>query len=222
MARDFCLHRCQSGAYSFSEGRYPSPRHAQKSSIMHMRLNHRLRDDVELFGGQDLNHILVNSYRPGEGILAHQACAHFRPLFDRMEAFWLSHALSKEHQQDGPAYFPCVAIVSLGASAAMHFRPPLEATASSSPGDSGLDRAPGVLLERRSLLVFSGDAYERWLHGIDAADRDVVGDVPGGCCAAPGSGICKGTVVEREGVRVSLTCRIVTKTLTNILPMRKT
>ncbi|GIL86600.1 hypothetical protein Vretimale_11510 [Volvox reticuliferus] len=48
-----------------------------------------------LYGGQPPNHVLVNSYMPGEGIMPHE---------------------------DGPAYHPVVAILSLGAPAVLRFR----------------------------------------------------------------------------------------------------
>merc|ERR1719352_2236103 len=35
-------------------------------------------------------------------------------------------------------------------------------------------RAFGVLLPRRSLLVFDGALYERYMHGIDAVREDVI------------------------------------------------
>ncbi|GIL57147.1 hypothetical protein Vafri_12447 [Volvox africanus] len=48
-----------------------------------------------LYGGKPPNHVLVNSYLPGEGIMPHE---------------------------DGPAYHPVVAILSLGAPAVLRFR----------------------------------------------------------------------------------------------------
>ncbi|KAG2483009.1 hypothetical protein HYH03_018089 [Edaphochlamys debaryana] len=48
-----------------------------------------------LYGGLPPNHVLVNSYLPGEGIMPHE---------------------------DGPSYLPVVAIVSLGAPAVLRFR----------------------------------------------------------------------------------------------------
>ena len=57
----------------------------------------RLRREVSLFGEVPLlNHVLINAYEPGEGILPHQ---------------------------DGPLYAPVVAIVSLGAQCVFTFTP---------------------------------------------------------------------------------------------------
>ncbi|KAL3137413.1 hypothetical protein ABBQ32_006934 [Trebouxia sp. C0010 RCD-2024] len=54
----------------------------------------RLDHDFQLYQGPP-NHILLNAYEPGQGIMAHE---------------------------DGPVYFPAASIVSLGSSAVMHFR----------------------------------------------------------------------------------------------------
>lgn len=54
----------------------------------------KLDHDFQLYQGPP-NHVLLNVYEPGQGILAHE---------------------------DGPVYFPAASIVSLGSSAVMHFR----------------------------------------------------------------------------------------------------
>ena len=66
--------------------------------------------------------------------------------------------------QDGPCYLPFAAILSLGEGVAvMEFTKEVET-------DSSAAASPPralVALPRRSLLVFHGEAYEAWLHGID-------------------------------------------------------
>lgn len=100
-----------------------------------------------------INHVLVNEYQPGDGILPHQ---------------------------DGAAYYPAVAIVSLGCDAVMRFAPRRDETSNetktkTSDDDGSLVSFPfGVFLPRRSLLVFDGALYERYLHGIDAVREDVI------------------------------------------------
>lgn len=103
-----------------------------------------------------INHVLVNEYQPGDGILPHQ---------------------------DGAAYYPAVAIVSLGCDAVMRFAPRRDETSNetkTSNDDGSLrslrsgSRPFGVFLPRRSLLVFDGALYERYLHGIDAIREDVI------------------------------------------------
>lgn len=80
------------------------------------------------------NHALINDYLPGEGIMPHT---------------------------DGPAYYPKVAIVSLGADTAFQFWT--------------MGRIPNVTLraEPRSLLVFSDMYYTDLLHGIEAKGEDI-------------------------------------------------
>ena len=132
-----------------------------------------------LFGDEPLNHVLVNCYAAGEGILPHQ---------------------------DGPLYAPAVAVVSLGADAVVQF----------SPHEQLRDAAAetvSVWLPRRSLLVFTDEAYSAYLHGIEARLVDDLAAV----CNAPAGGA---TEVTRVGTRVSLTCRRVLKVRRNLLPTR--
>lgn len=86
------------------------------------------------------NHCLVNEYLPGQGILPHQ---------------------------DGPAYFPVVATVSLGGTTLLD-----EYAWERDEADARASRpypqepAFSLFQEPRSLLVTTGSAYEQFLHGI--------------------------------------------------------
>lgn len=67
------------------------------------------------------------------------------------------------HHTDGPAYYPCAVILSLLSPAVMTFR--LRSN----------DSAGGelsVLLAPRSLLVFTKELYEQYMHGISASDTE--------------------------------------------------
>lgn len=81
------------------------------------------------------NHCLVNEYLPGQGILPHE---------------------------DGPAYHPVVATVSLGSSAVLDLYP---------KGDTERPQLR-VFQERRSLLITTGEMYNGWLHGIAELEVD--------------------------------------------------
>lgn len=115
----------------------------------------------QVFGDQAPNHVLINAYRPGEGIMPHE---------------------------DGPMYWPGVCILSLAAPAVIRFRRKRAAAAADDvtngpPGDSTStppqrlgrpaaapdlqDLLLSLLLMPRSLLVFTDDAYSGCLHGID-------------------------------------------------------
>ncbi|XP_054787092.1 uncharacterized protein LOC129293255 [Prosopis cineraria] len=103
-----------------------------------------------------INHVLINEYLSNQGIMPHQ---------------------------DGPAYFPVVAILSLGSPVVMDFTPhsrlKLDAhDAIATNDDDGTietekskwldDHHPfSVLLMPRSLLIFKDQAYSDYLHGIE-------------------------------------------------------
>ncbi|KAL9137915.1 MAG: hypothetical protein Q9175_000870 [Cornicularia normoerica] len=82
------------------------------------------------------NHCLINEYSPGQGIHAHE---------------------------DGDAYYPVVATVSLGSHIVLDIKLKKNNTTGEKPGDT---RGWRVLQERRSLLITSGELYTDCLHGI--------------------------------------------------------
>ncbi|MCO5578161.1 hypothetical protein L7F22_031999 [Adiantum nelumboides] len=179
--------------------------------------------DVGLFPSP-LNHVLINEYLPGQGIMPHQ---------------------------DGPAYFPVVAILSLGSPAVMQFTPhqklldPSEAI-----GD--IHEPVSVLLMPGSLLVFKDAAYQDYLHGIsesvehsldkttvnldrvqmqngelfssrllrdtqnDPVIMDEINCIDNLGCDKKGSQKDVFQVVKRNGTRISLTCRLVPKVHKNL------
>lgn len=104
--------------------------------------------ELKIFG-QDTampNHVLINDYAKGEGIL---------------------------HHTDGPSYYPKVAILSLNSSCIMTFRKRLDSAAIGTVFNGDLF---SVVLRPRSLLIFSDDIYEHYMHGIaSGVDCDTVG-----------------------------------------------
>ncbi|KAK3261660.1 hypothetical protein CYMTET_29442, partial [Cymbomonas tetramitiformis] len=94
----------------------------------------RLHEDVGLFRTAP-NHVLVNEYQPGEGIMAHE---------------------------DGPLYFPLVAILSLRSSAVIRFtrkQPSLNSGVEENHADSRPE-VVSLVLRPRSLLIFKDAAYQ--------------------------------------------------------------
>ena len=90
------------------------------------------------------DHVLINRYEAGQGIFAHR---------------------------DGPAYEPLVAILSLASHTVMHFyRQPPQSPQSPDSGQPLLS----LLLEPRSLLVFSGELYTDCYHAIHELSEDVL------------------------------------------------
>ena len=88
------------------------------------------------------NHCLINEYLPGQGIHAHE---------------------------DGDAYHPVVATVSLGSHIVLDIRP----KSNDATGENmGKAQAWRVLQEPRSLLVTTGNLYTECLHGISEVTSD--------------------------------------------------
>ncbi|KAA8517586.1 hypothetical protein F0562_017784 [Nyssa sinensis] len=122
------------------------------------RTTRRIFEESGLFPS-DVNHVLINEYLPNQGIMPHQ---------------------------DGPAYFPVVAIVSLGSPVVMDFTPHSSLRLCTSAlrdsvedniscgGASDIETDKwlhnhhpfSVLLMPRSLLIFKDMAYSDYLHGI--------------------------------------------------------
>ncbi|KAJ4491042.1 hypothetical protein C8R41DRAFT_920382 [Lentinula lateritia] len=93
------------------------------------------------------NHIIVNEYLPGQGIMPHQ---------------------------DGPAYHPVVATISLGTHTAFHYYKYTTGSQGQNATEPRfedvariIDPTPvmSVLLEPRSVVITSGSLYTSYLHG---------------------------------------------------------
>jgi len=105
------------------------------------------------------NHVLINEYQAGEGIMPHE---------------------------DGGAYAPVVATISLGASICLDImhKPAHVATPLWQPDQDAMSESPAneqqqqyalptrIVQEPRSVLVTAGPAYREYLHGIQARDVD--------------------------------------------------
>ena len=94
------------------------------------------------------NHCLINEYLPGQGIHAHE---------------------------DGDAYHPVVATVSLGSHIVLDIKPKVNDTTGENMGKAHGWR---VLQEPRSLLITTGKLYTDCLHGISEVmiDENLGGD----------------------------------------------
>jgi len=136
------------------------------------------------------NHVLINSYRSGQGIAPHQ---------------------------DGPLYRPLVAILSLNGPALLQFWAPRQdhdgAALAPDLNATSHDPSTSVLCQPNSLLVFRSDAYETHWHGIESLHEDVLAAHTGNTAALSGSlqGANAGAAVPRGERRVSLTVRRVLK-----------
>lgn len=103
---------------------------------------------------QQPNHVLINEYKSGEGIMPHE---------------------------DGSAYAPVVATVSLGSTLCLEItsKPRAAGTedATNITHDTDISEAEysiptRILQEPRSLLITTGDSYGALLHGISPVEVD--------------------------------------------------
>lgn len=158
------------------------------------RITERISTQTSLFPSS-INHVLINEYLPNQGIMPHQ---------------------------DGPAYFPVVAILSLESPVVMNFTPHssflenLKMKAKN--GDLELSDAErssfSVLLMPRSLLIFKDDVYCNYLHGISDDEMQKCDKVMDADKLLPELDLhnsVDGKSLHRSQKRVSLTCRVVSK-----------
>jgi alkylated DNA repair protein alkB family protein 6 len=140
---------------------------------------------------QKPNHVLINEYKPGEGIMPHE---------------------------DGSAYARVVATVSLGSTLCLELTPKPTSEDATSNDDAELVtkyKLPiRILQEPRSLLITTGEAYGELMHGIAPieVDDDLTVDTIANwsLLADPQTIVQAGGRNVRE-IRISLTYRDVLK-----------
>ncbi|KAM4731331.1 alpha-ketoglutarate-dependent dioxygenase alkB homolog 6 [Anableps anableps] len=124
------------------------------------------------FSGKTANHVLVNEYKPGEGIMPHE---------------------------DGPLYHPTVTTISLGSHTLLDFYRPVSCLDGEAPQTEENRYQFSLLVRPRSLLILQDDMYQRLLHGIQERDRDTLTDRVANLSAAgarPGETLSRGTRVS--------------------------
>lgn len=164
-----------------------------------------------IFDRHPANHVLVNEYLPGQGIMPHT---------------------------DGPLFYPVISTISCGSNTVLEFTeipPPTLPTSSSSTltvpasssssttvpppaklspraaaADPSRRREFKLLIERCSLLVLMDDVYSRYMHAISERNYDRITDAICNLHQCSDGRICNEEV--KRGKRVSLTIRHVPKT----------
>ncbi|EAA06093.3 AGAP003866-PA [Anopheles gambiae str. PEST] len=133
--------------------------------------------------GIKANHVLVNEYLPGQGIMPHL---------------------------DGPLFFPTITTISCGSHTVLEYYEQTE-DASGQDGSGSLVRQhkTSVLLEPRSLLVVKDDMYHKYLHSISEREEDTIDARVANLSLV--SNAHAGDVLRRDK-RISLTIRHVPKT----------
>ncbi|XP_034253922.1 alpha-ketoglutarate-dependent dioxygenase alkB homolog 6 [Thrips palmi] len=139
---------------------------------------------LDLFGDKKPNHVLVNEYLPGQGIMPHT---------------------------DGPLFHPVITTISLGSHTVLNFHEEqdLENIVGENTSPNQMKQRKkimSVLLEPRSLLVVKDDLYQNHLHSIEELKCDEISE----SIINPGT-FKVGELLERK-TRISLTIRHVPKT----------
>jgi alkylated DNA repair protein alkB homolog 6 len=140
------------------------------------------------------NHILVNEYQPGQGIMPHE---------------------------DGPLYYPTITTISLGCHTVLDFYKPILDTDNDENIDINKRYAFSFFVEPRSLLVLKDKMYTQYLHGIKETNKDFINDTSlimnFNELSTEYKNLIETSQIERDNTRISLTIRHVPKVVkTNI------
>ncbi|XP_023229066.1 alpha-ketoglutarate-dependent dioxygenase alkB homolog 6-like isoform X1 [Centruroides sculpturatus] len=106
--------------------------------------------ELGVFEDKVPNHVLVNEYLPGQGIMPHE---------------------------DGPLFYPTITTVNLGSHTILNYYHKIneEDSSNNEKEETNSNRLlASVLLEPRSLLVVKDDMYHKYLHGIDEKVEDEI------------------------------------------------
>ncbi|RWS28086.1 hypothetical protein B4U80_00034, partial [Leptotrombidium deliense] len=154
---------------------------------------------ANVFDGHIPNHILINEYLPGQGIMPHE---------------------------DGSLFYPTVATVNLGSHSVVNFYKKGE-TQELVPDYLTEDNAGdymnnkqilfSLLVQPRSLLILKEDAYKNYMHGIQEISKDLIDD---SIANLGQTGISLNDTLERK-TRISLTIRYVPKVFKTTLSLFK-
>ncbi|CAL8126033.1 unnamed protein product [Orchesella dallaii] len=107
--------------------------------------------ELGVFGEKKPNHVLVNEYLSGQGIMPHL---------------------------DGPLFYPTITTVNLGSHGVLNFYRPMEQpNGESGVVEDWAERLEfSLLLEPRSLLILQETCYNNFLHGIEERSSDLITD----------------------------------------------
>ncbi|XP_066516388.1 alpha-ketoglutarate-dependent dioxygenase alkB homolog 6 [Hoplias malabaricus] len=133
------------------------------------------------FAGKSANHVLVNEYKPEEGIMPHE---------------------------DGPLYHPTVTTISLGSHTLLDFYKPVDQTQPVPQTEEGR-YVMSLLLRQRSLLMLQDEMYKSYLHGIQPVTVDTLTERVVNLTAAGGQvgeALTRGTRVSLTIRHVPKTC----------------
>ncbi|RUS80554.1 hypothetical protein EGW08_011694 [Elysia chlorotica] len=176
---------------------------------------------LKLFEGKSPNHVLVNEYLPGQGIMPHEDGPLFYPVVSTISLG--SHTLLDfyyhlDNVQQNPESVDAVPTGNEnnheegGNKKAEHTEHPEDNQEKNTPTNNSKDRHfLSILLEPRSLVLVCGEMYTQHLHGIAEQTHDTVTDKIANlqCLSRP---VTIGETLQRD-TRVSLTIRHVPRTV---------
>lgn len=146
-------------------------------------------NSLGIFETQKANHVLVNEYKPGQGIMPHA---------------------------DGPLFYPTISTISCGSHTVLELRKKeifseyLNEIVAIKSCSTSQDIVFKLIMEPRSLLILKDDLYENYLHSISELSEDILCDRIynyENCGHQYKIGDCL-----KRGTRISLTIRHVPKT----------
>ncbi|XP_053961144.1 alpha-ketoglutarate-dependent dioxygenase alkB homolog 6 [Anastrepha ludens] len=141
-------------------------------------------NNLNIFESKKANHVLINEYLPGQGIMPHT---------------------------DGPLFYPVISTITSGSHTVLDFIE-REKDASNNLHSLGFARKVifKILLEPRSLLILKDSLYTDYLHSINEVKQDVLCDriFNYKSCET----VHKIGDILQRGTRISLTIRYVPKT----------
>ncbi|XP_050421535.1 alpha-ketoglutarate-dependent dioxygenase alkB homolog 6 [Adelges cooleyi] len=127
------------------------------------------------------NHVLVNEYLPGQGIMPHL---------------------------DGSLFYPTVTTISCGSHTILNFYAAPKQDGGN--GTLLNKKVYSIYLERRSLLILRESMYNDYLHGIEEIKEDIVDETLLNIKSC-GLDTKKGKIILPRDTRISLTVRNVPK-----------
>ena len=146
------------------------------------------------FEGHSANHVLINEYLPGQGIMPHEDGPFFYPVIANITLG--SHTMLDLYAKSGHDSVDAVRCTVDDANAATNSDIPLVETTTESPterqetrtlqslpsegstpptGKPQRKKIGKLLLEPRSLVIMRDDVY-KYLHGIEEITEDVLDD----------------------------------------------
>lgn len=140
-------------------------------------------NNLGILGDHKANHVLVNEYLSGQGIMPHS---------------------------DGPLFHPIISTISCGSHTILKLEKERTEGESDKEAKSDQETPFQILVERRSLLMIKDDAYHKYLHSIAEQTEDLI--TPSITNLEMCENVHEKNRMLKRDTRISLTIRHVPKT----------